>query len=82
MLSLNRLRRCLSLGPGFALDCRSDAAEAVVKATGMKGAKVFFTNAGAGANENALKIARQFTETESFLTVQIISRFNSRRRAC
>ena len=49
------------MGPGFALDCRSDAAEAVVKATGMKGAKVFFTNAGAEANENALKIARQFT---------------------
>ncbi|MGI6767056.1 MAG: aminotransferase class III-fold pyridoxal phosphate-dependent enzyme [Lentihominibacter sp.] len=49
------------IGPGFALDCRSDAAEAVVKATGMKGAKVFFTNAGAEANENALKIARQFT---------------------
>ncbi len=49
------------MGPGFALDCRSDAAEAVVEASGMKGAKVFFTNAGAEANENAIKIARQFT---------------------
>ena len=49
------------MGPGFAMDCRSDAAEAVVELTGLKGAKVFFTNAGAEANENAIKIARQFT---------------------
>lgn len=50
------------MGPGFALECRSDAAEAVVKATGFAdGAKVFFTNAGAEANENAIKIARQYT---------------------
>lgn len=49
------------MGPGFAMDCRSDAAEAIVELTGLKGAKVFFTNAGAEANENAIKIARQFT---------------------
>lgn len=50
------------MGPGFAIESRSDAAEAVVKATGFAdGAKVFFTNAGAEANENAIKIARQFT---------------------
>ncbi len=49
------------MGPGFALDCRSDAAEAVVELTGLKNAKVFFVNAGAEANENAIKIARQFT---------------------
>ena len=49
------------MGPGFAMDCRSDAAEAVVELTGLKGAKVFFTNAGAEANENAIKIARQYT---------------------
>ena len=49
------------MGPAFAMDCRADAAEAVVKASGLKGAKVFFTNAGAESNENAIKIARQFT---------------------
>ena len=49
------------MGPAFAMDCRSDAAEAVVEATGFKGGKVFFTNAGAEANENAIKIARQYT---------------------
>ncbi|MEA4922575.1 MAG: aminotransferase class III-fold pyridoxal phosphate-dependent enzyme [Eubacteriaceae bacterium] len=49
------------IGPGFAIDARSDAAEAVVKASGMKGAKVFFTNAGAESNENAIKMAKQYT---------------------
>ena len=49
------------MGPAFAMDCRADAAEAVVEASGLKGAKVFFTNAGAESNENAIKIARQFT---------------------
>ena len=50
------------MGPAFAMDCRSDAAEAVVKATGFAdGAKVFFTKAGAESNENAIKIARQYT---------------------
>ena len=57
----NRLRRYHSWGL-FAMDCRSDAAEAIVKATGFAdGAKVFFTNAGAESNENAIKIARQYT---------------------
>lgn len=50
------------IGPGFAIDCRSDAAEAIVKLTEFpEGSKVFFTNAGAEANENAIKIARQYT---------------------
>ena len=49
------------IGPGFAIECRSEAAEAIVELSGMKGAKVFFTNAGAEANENAIKIARQYT---------------------
>ena len=45
------------MGPGFAMDCRFDAAEAVVELTGLKNAKVFFVNAGAEANENAIKFA-------------------------
>lgn len=49
------------IGPGFAVDVRSDAAEAIVTASGMEGAKVFFTNAGAESNENAIKIAKQYT---------------------
>ena len=49
------------IGPGFSLDVRSDAAEAIVEASGLKGAKVFFTNAGAESNENAIKMAKQYT---------------------
>ncbi len=57
-----QIRNIPFMGPGFAMECRSDAAEAVVKASGFKdGAKVFFTNAGAESNENAIKIARQYT---------------------
>lgn len=49
------------IGPGFAMDVRSDAAEAIVELSGMKNAKVFFTNAGAESNENAIKIAKAYT---------------------
>lgn len=49
------------IGPGYSIDVRSDAAEAIVKASGLKNAKVFFTNAGAEANENAIKIAKAYT---------------------
>ena len=50
------------IGPAFALDCRADAAEAIVNLTGFgEGAKVFFTNAGAESNENAIKIANNLT---------------------
>lgn len=49
------------ISPAFAIDVRSNAAEAVVEASGMKNAKVFFTNAGAESNENAIKMAKQYT---------------------
>lgn len=49
------------IGPGYALDIRSEAAKAIVEASGLNGAKVFFTNAGAEANENAIKLARLYT---------------------
>lgn len=50
------------IGPGYALDVRSEAAKAIVETSGMEGAKVFFTNAGAEANENALKLAKMYTK--------------------
>lgn len=49
------------ISPAFALDVRSEAAEAVIQTSGMKNAKVFFTNAGAESNENAIKMAKQYT---------------------
>lgn len=49
------------IGPGYALDVRSESAKAIVELSGVEGGKVFFTNAGAEANENALKFAKIFT---------------------
>lgn len=49
------------MGPGYAIDVRSEAAKALVELSGLEGAKVFFTNAGAEANENAIKIAKAYT---------------------
>ncbi|MCR5481781.1 MAG: aminotransferase class III-fold pyridoxal phosphate-dependent enzyme [Clostridia bacterium] len=57
------------IGPAFALECRADAAEAVVNASGLKNAKVFFTNAGAESNENAIKIARQYTKKQKIFSM-------------
>mgnify|MGYP000922300507 CR=1 FL=1 len=50
------------IGPGYALDVRSEAAKLVVEASGIEGAKVFFTNAGAESNENAIKFARLYSK--------------------
>ncbi|MDD3168613.1 MAG: aminotransferase class III-fold pyridoxal phosphate-dependent enzyme [Eubacteriales bacterium] len=49
------------INPGFAIDVRSEAAKKIVEASGLEGAKVFFTNAGAEANENAIKMAKAYT---------------------
>ncbi len=57
------------MGPGFAMECRSDAAEAIVKLSGIEGAKIFFTNAGAEANENAIKIARLYTGKQKIFSM-------------
>jgi len=58
------------MGPGYAVDVRSDAAEALVKLSGMENAKIFFTNAGAEANENAIKMAKAFTGRWKILSMQ------------
>ncbi len=49
------------IGPGYSVDVRSEAAQKVVEASGLEGAKIFFTNAGAEANENAIKMAKAYT---------------------
>ncbi len=49
------------MGPGYAIDVRSEAAKTIVELSGLEGAKVFFTNAGAEANENAIKMAKAYT---------------------
>jgi taurine--2-oxoglutarate transaminase len=49
------------MGPGYSVDVRSEAAQRLVELSGLEGAKIFFTNAGAEANENAIKYAKAYT---------------------
>jgi len=49
------------IAPSYAIGVRSEAAKAIVELSGLEGAKVFFTNAGAEANENAIKMAKAYT---------------------
>lgn len=58
--------RLATIAPGFANDARSEAARLIVEAAGQKiensnFAKVFFTNGGAEATENAVRLARGHT---------------------
>ncbi|MCL1896421.1 MAG: aminotransferase class III-fold pyridoxal phosphate-dependent enzyme [Clostridiales bacterium] len=59
------------MGPGYAIDVRSEAAKRLVEFAGpaFEGGKVFFTNAGAEANENAIKFCRTFTGRWKFLSM-------------
>jgi taurine--2-oxoglutarate transaminase len=59
------------IGPAYAVDVRSAAAKALVEFAGpaFNGGKVFFTNAGAEANENAMKLAKQYTGRWKFLSM-------------
>jgi len=59
------------IGPAYAIDVRSEAAKRLVEFAGpaFEGGKVFFTNAGAEANENAIKFCRVFTGKWKFLSM-------------
>ena len=59
------------IGPGYSIDVRSEAAKKLVEFAGpaFHEGKVFFTNAGAEANENAIKLAKQFTGKWKFLSM-------------
>lgn len=49
------------IGPSYASESRAKLAKMVIDLLPDNFGKVFFTNAGADANENAIKIARMFT---------------------
>ena len=59
------------MGPGYAVDVRSEAAKRLVEFAGpaFEGGKIFFTLAGAEANENAIKFCRTFTGKWKFLSM-------------
>lgn len=49
------------IGPSFAFEAKSEAARKIIEVAPDNMGKVFFVNAGAEANENAIKIARMYT---------------------
>lgn len=49
------------IGPGYAVDVKSELARRIIELAPDNMGKVFFTLGGADANENALKIARMYT---------------------
>ena len=53
--------RLATIAPAFANDVRSELARMIVERAGGKARSVFFTNGGAEANENAVRMARLHT---------------------
>jgi taurine--2-oxoglutarate transaminase len=57
-----------TIAPQHANDVRNQAAKRIVELAGPKFKKVFFTNAGADAVENAIRMARLHTGKDKILT--------------
>ncbi len=60
------------VGPSYGVESRAKLAKMIVDLLPDSFGKVFFTNAGADANENAIKIARMFTGRK-----KVFSRYRS-----
>lgn len=60
------------IGPSYGAESRAKLAKKIIELMPENMGKVFFTNAGADANENAVKIARMFTGKN-----KIFSRYRS-----
>ncbi|MBB2890998.1 aspartate aminotransferase family protein [Flexivirga oryzae] len=61
--------RMTTIQPGLANDARSEAARLISEVAGEGLNKVFFTNAGAEANENAIRMARLHTGRPKILAM-------------
>lgn len=61
--------RLATIQPAMANDVRGELARRVVEVAGEGFAKVFFTNGGADANENAVRMARLVTGKRKVLTM-------------
>ncbi|HLS43923.1 MAG TPA: aspartate aminotransferase family protein [Ornithinicoccus sp.] len=59
--------RLTTIGPGFDSESRAEAARMIAERAPQGMNKVFFTNAGAEAVENALRLARQHTGRHKIL---------------
>lgn len=68
----DQVDRFCFVGPAYAAEPRSKLAEMIIDLLPDTFGKVFFTNGGADANENAIKIARMYTGRN-----KIFSRYRS-----
>lgn len=57
-----------TIAPQVANEARGEAAKRIVELAGKEHVKVFFTNGGADANENAIRMARLFTGRNKVLS--------------
>lgn len=57
-----------TIAPATANLARGEAAKRILSRVSDRFSKVFFTNAGADANENAIRMARQFTGRDKILS--------------
>ncbi|MER6301488.1 aspartate aminotransferase family protein [Kitasatospora sp. NPDC001539] len=57
-----------TIAPGFAVEPRSEAARLIAERTPGDLDKIFFTNGGAEANENAIRLARLHTGRQKVLS--------------
>jgi taurine--2-oxoglutarate transaminase len=57
----NQAEKLAFMGPGYAVDVRSELAHKVIEKAPSNMSKVFFTLSGAESNENAIKIAKMVT---------------------
>ncbi|WP_320129748.1 aminotransferase class III-fold pyridoxal phosphate-dependent enzyme [uncultured Sphaerochaeta sp.] len=60
------------ISPSYGCESRAELAEMLIKLFPENMGKIFFTNAGADANENALKMARMYTGRQ-----KVFSRYRS-----
>ncbi|MFJ2782346.1 aspartate aminotransferase family protein [Kitasatospora sp. NPDC087315] len=58
-----------TIAPGFAVESRSEAARLIAERTPGDLDKIFFTNGGAEANENAIRLARLHTGRQKIMSM-------------
>lgn len=68
----NQADKLAFMGPGYAIDVRSELAKMIIEIAPSNMGKVFFTLAGADANENAIKMAKMVTGR-----YKVLSRYRS-----
>ncbi len=77
-----QLETLVTIAPATANLARGEAAKRIVDLAPAGFSKVFFTNAGADANENAIRMARLYTGRDKVLSAYRSYRWQHRQRDC